>query len=1262
MTHTHKWRQISAAFLFVSAAANLSAASLKFTDGGDIVGVGGRISLSQSGEVSIATSTGDMFNLTVPVVVKGGKTHWNMNDLSNRSVKVDAAKKEAVFTGTVEDPALPTPLTVHYSVALLPEDKARISLRYDGTEPVSKYLGLTAIFFYTKRAPAVGSEVTVDGLTTPIGDTPRSDRSTPLTKSTHPADIVFYSNDPYRTLAVHVVKASLATATDENLNAWQSIGSRIFLADNEAIVDVTLPDKAKATSAETYAGLDFDATEHIHMPQYNACRNLVQNPGFEHGFQYWTFGNLGSDKGNRFPDNYVIDTTQAVDGKRCLKILVEKGERPAPLASFAIPVEKGQEYTLSFSAKAELPNMAIDTTVFGGGDVGWSPNWKTLAISQQWKRYNYTFKAPTGAMAVEFGCGGRAEDSAVYLDDVQLEKGPLTDFASKPLQLSFVTDHRDNLFKPGDPIHGRWEITGQPGASGKIQVALKDFQGVTLKERTELFKLANDGTATLSLPWIEHADRGLYTLEASVKTADGNQVRENGRLSVMPPADPTIKHHTLLAAGYFSTQFGSWDRIASGLEYFGIGSVINFDPPTHAALAVLAKHNLLNVSQIYGGSDVVGKIGLKDGWNGTDADLPILEEDAYRRAKEYPEIAYWKMVNEPGGDLVANADSMKRWIRALTATYIGIKRANPKAHVFTVDPANISPNNGTALVDNYLTCGGGAIADLAAIHPYCGVPEPQDAAIATFIAMLDRHKFPGDVWFTEGGDFCDVNVPGLVTGADNWRIGHFAYDIGDGERRTAAFQTRLWLIGLKYGNRVKQQVDWSFDAGTMDYDNTPTARAFAVNTLADVLGNADFVKDIPLGPNERCYLFKDAKQRPVAAIWNADPLTHGVKPLPLAKVRLGAVAKSLDIINMVGTKVAADPSGDLAVTPFPVLLRGEPGSADKLASTIAKGFEASAVGAVVGYAVVKDAAHVGIELRNTTAKPVRGVVNVTGASAPKQPLTIEVASGKTSDIVLPFATPPTGIRADDMAIKWTPEGSSATQTFPAHVESLACPRVKGPLAINGDIAAWKAAGANVFAIPQRTKAFNAYPPNPKYPNTIPWGGTNDLSATMALAYDTGTLYLGFDITDDCFAPAATVASAWQGDGMQIYFDPWQAGHALIKAGAQDEDQELDIWPGSDPPTVYRAVKPGFQIAFTKLGVVPAIKSSLTKRPGGYVIQLAIPETELAPLALKPGAAFGLSFIINDSDGEFRKRGLTLTPEGTEPFMHPELFPAVVLGM
>lgn len=1273
MTPRPASRIASAVFAFAVLAFAVPAfAQLAYTDGGEISSAGGKITVGQGGGISISTATGDAYTLTIPTVVRGGKTHWTAGDLDDRKVVVDAPGKTTTFNARIVDAALEQPITVHFGIALTAEGKARITLAYDSAQPIDKLLSLSGIFFYTQRAPMLGTQVSVNGVAVPIATAPPAAHAAMLTTAAHPTDIVFASDDPYRSVAAHVVQARDVNVRDENLVPWQSLGIRLTAQDNKVIIDVELPSKSKPKSAETYAGIDFYTAEHIHVPQYSLSRNVVQNPSFEQGFQYWNFGNLGKDHGNRFPDNYVIDTSRPNSGRKCVKILGEAGEGPALLSSFAIPIESGKEYSLSFYARADQPNVNMTTCLFPSSFTH-GLAYKGFAISQEWKRYSYTFTAPAAAISVQFGVSNPAQDCAAYLDDVQLEKGPLTDFTRKPIEAAFVTDRRDNLFAPGATFHGRWEVNGAAGMGGELTTVLRTSDGNEIRREKAAFKVGTDGTVVVALPSLEKSPRGFYGVEANIKLADGSTWREYGRLAIAPPADPTVKHHTVFATGGVQERIASWDRVMSHTEYYGVGSAMNFDPVQHALFGLMAKHHITDVTSIFDSGDHFGPIKLKDGWSGNEADLPVIEQAAYDKAKAYPEVTYWKLVNEPGGKLTADADAMKLWIRALTAAVNGIRRANPAAKVISIDPANMQPNGGIAMIDNFLTCGGGAIVDLIAIHPYRSRPEQPDMDddLATFIAMLKRHNYTGDIWFTEGGGHLAMHNPAFalnvhqaLSAEDNggsWRIGMFSYDIGDGERLAAAYATRMWLVCLKYGDRVKMGVDWYFGDGCIDYDCTLEVRGIALNALSAQLGNATFVQDVPLSQEARCYLFKDPQNRPIAVVWTHD-LKHESGEPPSSTIHLGELASKLTIANMTGSAITPDKASAIQVTPFPTYLRGEPGTAAALAKAIGDGFESSSTGSVVGYAQVKDAGHAGIALRNTLAKPITGKLSAVSGGKTIATANVTVAPGKTAELVAPFATPATGIAGEDVTVAWTGTGGAKPMEFADRIESLPCPRVATALTLDGNLASWKAAGANVFSIPQHMMSYKPYPPNPKYPNPIPWGGPSDLSATMAMAYTPGTLYVGFDITDDVLAPAATVEGAWTGDSIQLYFDAWSTGHSRTKVGYDDDDQELVVWPGGDKVTVYRSVAPATQVAFTKRGVVSAIKSSLTKRPGGYVIQLAIPEAELAPLNLKPGGVFNFSLIINDSDGEFRKRGLTLTPEGTEPFMHTELYPAVVLGM
>jgi hypothetical protein len=144
---------------------------------------------------------------------------------------------------------------------------------------------------------------------------------------------------------------------------------------------------------------------------------------------------------------------------------------------------------------------------------------------------------------------------------------------------------------------------------------------------------------------------------------------------------------------------------------------MNFDPIPHEHLALMQKHHITNVTSIFDSGDHFGKISLVAGWSGNEAELPIIEEAAYAKAKAYPEIIYWKLVNEPRGNLTTDEKAMNQWVVALTAAYHGIKRANPDAKVLSIDPANMIPVAGIAMLDKYLAAGGGAITDIIAIHP-----------------------------------------------------------------------------------------------------------------------------------------------------------------------------------------------------------------------------------------------------------------------------------------------------------------------------------------------------------------------------------------------------------------------------------------------------------------------------------------------------------------------------------------------------------------
>src|SRR5690606_10802019 len=129
-------------------------------------------------------------------------------------------------------------------------------------------------------------------------------------------------------------------------------------------------------------GVDFFKADRLRMPDYNASRNLVQNPGFEAGFRYWrwnTFGRMPAP--SKRETLYETSPEAPHTGRRSLALWSEPGLDPVQAATFAIPVTTGQTYTLSFHARSPVPNARLAINVQGRFVTSTFPVWKQIPIS-----------------------------------------------------------------------------------------------------------------------------------------------------------------------------------------------------------------------------------------------------------------------------------------------------------------------------------------------------------------------------------------------------------------------------------------------------------------------------------------------------------------------------------------------------------------------------------------------------------------------------------------------------------------------------------------------------------------------------------------------------------------------------------------------------------------------------------------------------------------------------------------------------------------
>jgi hypothetical protein len=296
-----------------------------------------------------------------------------------------------------------------------------------------------------------------------------------------------------------------------------------------------------------------------------------------------------------------------------------------------------------------------------------------------------------------------------------------------------------------------------------------------------------------------------------------------------------------------------------------------------------------------------------------------------------------------------------------------------------------------------------------------------------------------------------------------------------------------------------------------------------------------------------------------------------------------------------------------------------------------------------------------VNLQNLLSRPAKGQVRVLQDG--KVLYDAAVAVPGNGDWKLPVTLPQSAdlLRPLPLQINFQPQGETA-QTTDVNLELLVSHHAAKPPVIDGDLSDWPQRDA--LALPSNFIDYKQ-----KNVAGAPWGGPADLSGTLYTAWDEQHFYLAVKVRDNVLHPADALLYAWQGDSLQVYFDAWnnaRAEAATGKKGFDGDDQVFDAWPSPQGIQVRRSIAPDAQVAFLKTGPVPAAQSAFKRTADGYIIEMALPANEIIPLSLKAGAAFGFAILINDNDGQWRHRGLTLTPAGTEPYMHPELYPTMVL--
>lgn len=928
-----------------------AAEPIYMSDGHIVCGSASVTMYSNGQEIKLVDSNGTTYSLHMALGLINGPGWFTMSYtqyVTNGQFTVDTTNKKTSYSGNIQLPG-GGQIPATFYMQLLSNNKIRIgaNLTYSGS--IYNVMNLCELRAHIRPHDAfVGHVIEAGGTDFPIIAQPPVSGGVTLIAGSIPT-ARFLKDSLLQTITFDKVSSDYERLLDYNTTSpLFDFRYKASATTNSVACDITLPPTDTNPSEETYGDTDFWKSDVLRLPDYDKSVNLISNPSFEHGLNYWQWSTQGSATSSPVNRYYSVDSTEYYEGTSSLKIIGWQGQAPGLISTFAMPVEAGETYTLSFYAKGSSSAARLWMSGYTAKHGVWLPNIpSTLYLTTSWQRYSYTFTAPNNIASIGMTMNAPTSACTAWVDCVQLEKASsASSFTQRTYSMSLDDYADNNLFEPGTNPYAKVRVVGPASTTGLLQVYVQDFTGKEALVQEDNFTIASNGRATLTQNWETNLPRGLYVVKM-IATVNGTVYQDFDRIAFMTFATTSTPGRQLFALhGGATHQLGEWSRQFDYFTKMGVGSALFFDPSYSGVYSAMSTYGFTNLSSILDGGHSANSlsINLKEDFDLTSTELSNLQTYAYNKALANPQITHWKLVNEPNTSQTSSTE-LTNMVEAMGALAAGIKQANSNNKVMTNDPSNMAPSTGINYIDKLLEYGAGSFCDIVAIHPYRNQPESPDidADFATLLSKLSENSFTGDVWLTEGVYYNNYILPnlGLNThvgcSTDNFRAGDFSYDMGWGERMSAAYTARSFLAAMKYGDRVKLFVDWGMATNSMlDYDLTPTAATFAVNTLVLNLGNATFEGQPDIATGVRCYVFTDTQGRRVAAIWaygfGTDSGANMAGKLDVSYLLSLYSTNDVELIDFMNNSV--DVPEEIQLYPWPTFIRVDTGSASTLINAL----------------------------------------------------------------------------------------------------------------------------------------------------------------------------------------------------------------------------------------------------------------------------------------------------------------------------------------
>ncbi|OGV72129.1 MAG: hypothetical protein A3K19_02545 [Lentisphaerae bacterium RIFOXYB12_FULL_65_16] len=230
--------------------------------------------------------------------------------------------------------------------------------------------------------------------------------------------------------------------------------------------------------------------------------------------------------------------------------------------------------------------------------------------------------------------------------------------------------------------------------------------------------------------------------------------------------------------------------------------------------------------------------------------------------------------------------------------------------------------------------------------------------------------------------------------------------------------------------------------------------------------------------------------------------------------------------------------------------------------------------------------------------------------------------GERRDMLLKCCAPKSGeLRMDRLAARFVRDAVVQPITvLPARPE-VSAPFLATPPVIDGALNEW---GAPVIELGGEAKQTVKI--------TKDYGGADDCSAKVRVAWDAANFYLAAEVQDNTFFQAESGSMLWQGDCIQLAF---RSGAPNPKPEFDGTESEVGLTQGPNGPAMFQWMPGSKPVEGGKLAVV---------RDGNVTrYEAAVPWSALGVASPIPSMSLTWSMTINDNDGQGFHGWLEWTP-------------------